>query len=118
MSEAVKIMWILGAAFFALVGIWTYAEFRWGLRVRLLIGVLIILLIPVVAFYSHVLTQIDDNSYYGTGADILIDETMRSLDTGDPTLRSRLGNFKDNYRGSYAKRGGFLEAAREFEAKK
>ena len=62
---------------------------------------------------SVAITQLDDQSYYSASVQTLLDETIESLESGDPTLLPRLKEFSDSQSLTYESRADLLENLRQ-----
>lgn len=103
------------AGFIALLALWLVAENRWSKRLRITLGLLAILTaIPVTALVAVAVTQLDDQSYYATSVQTLLDETVVALESGEPGFLHRLKTFREKQVLTYESRSNLLENARAF----
>ena len=76
----------------------------------------LVLVMVVTSFVTVVFTKLDDQSYYAAAVQILIDESIDSLEKGDSTLLSRLQQFREVQHLTYESRSDLLENLRQFRA--
>lgn len=66
-------------------------------------------------FAVYVYTTLDNQSYYASAIEILINETTTSLEHNDPSFKNRLLAFKVTQSLTYENKGNLLENLREFK---
>lgn len=76
----------------------------------------LVLVMVITSFVTVVFTKLDDQSYYAAAVQILIDESIDSLEKGDSTLLSRLQQFREVQHLTYESRSDLLENLRQFRA--
>jgi len=76
----------------------------------------LLLVVVITSFVTVVFTKLDDQSYYAAAVQILIDESIDSLEKGDSTLLSRLQQFREVQHLTYESRSDLLENLRQFRA--
>ena len=76
----------------------------------------VVLVMVITSFVTVVFTKLDDQSYYAAAVQILIDESIDSLEKGDSTLLSRLQQFREVQHLTYESRSDLLENLRQFRA--
>ena len=76
----------------------------------------LVLVMVITSFVTVVFTKLDDQSYYAAAVQILIDESIDSLEKGDSTLLSRLQQFREVQHLTYESRSDLLENLRHFRA--
>ena len=101
----------------ALVGflcLWLIAEFKCSIRWRILCALpFFVVTLLMACILSVAITQLDDQSYYSASVQTLLDETIESLESGDPTLLPRLKEFSDSQSLTYESRADLLENLRQ-----
>ena len=103
-------------AFIALLAVWIIAENRWSKRVRITLGVLVMLsAIPVPALFAVAITQLDDQSYFAASVRIILDESIAALEAGEPGFLQRLKVFREHQPLRYELRGNLFENAHKFQ---
>lgn len=104
------------AAFIALLTVWIIAENRWSKRVRMTLGILVMLsAIPVPTLFAVAITQLDDQSYFAASVRIILDESIAALEAGEPDFPQRLKVFREQQSLRYESRGNLFENARRFQ---
>ena len=76
----------------------------------------LLLVVVITSFVTVVFTKLDDQSYYAAAVQILIDESIDSLEKGDSTFLSRLQQFRGVQHLTYESRSDLLENLRQFRA--
>ena len=76
----------------------------------------LLLVVVITSFVTVVFTKLDDQSYYAAAVQILIDESIDSLEKGDSNLLSRLQQFREVQHLTYESRSDLLENLRQFRA--
>ena len=76
----------------------------------------LLLVVVITSFVTVVFTKLDDQSYYAAAVQILIDESIDSLEKGDSTFLSRLQQFREVQHLTYESRSDLLENLRQFRA--
>ena len=76
----------------------------------------LLLVVVITSFVTVVFTKLDDRSYYAAAVQILIDESIDSLEKGDSTLLSRLQQFREVQHLTYESRSDLLDNLRQFRA--
>ena len=94
-----------------------YATQEWSKVFQgLCVIITLVLVMVITSFVTVVFTKLDDQSYYAAAVQILIDESIDSLEKGDSTLLSRLQQFREVQHLTYESRSDLLENLRQFRA--
>lgn len=94
-----------------------YATQEWSKGFQGLCVIITLALVMVItSFVTVVFTKLDDQSYYAAAVQILIDESIDSLEKGDSTFLSRLQQFREVQHLTYESRSDLLENLRQFRA--
>ncbi|MGC6446388.1 MAG: hypothetical protein ACON5D_18280 [Rubripirellula sp.] len=94
-----------------------YATQEWSKGFQGLSVIITLTLVMVItSFVTVVFTKLDDQSYYAAAVQILIDESIDSLEKGDSTFLSRLQQFREVQHLTYESRSDLLENLRQFRA--
>ena len=97
-----------------LLCLWLIAEFKCSIRWRILCALpFFVVTLLMACILSVAITQLDDQSYYSASVQTLLDETIESLESGDPTLLPRLKEFSDSQSLTYESRADLLENLRK-----
>jgi Na+-transporting methylmalonyl-CoA/oxaloacetate decarboxylase beta subunit len=101
--------------YIGLILLWLIAEQKWSKRIRITIGLVVLILsLPLPILFTTVITQLDTNSYYAAAVGTLLDETIEALETEDEGFLQRLKAFREFQRLTYESRSDLLENARAF----
>ena len=94
-----------------------YATQEWSKVFQgLCVIITLVLVMVITSLVTVVFTKLDDQSYYAAAVQILIDESIDSLEKGDSTLLSRLQQFREVQPLTYESRSDLLENLRQFRA--
>jgi len=94
-----------------------YATQEWSKVFQgLCVIITLVLVMVITSLVTVVFTKLDDQSYYAAAVQILIDESIDSLEKGDSTLLSRLQQFREVQHLTYESRSDLLENLRQFRA--
>ena len=94
-----------------------YATQEWSKVFQgLCVIITLVLVMVITSFVTVVFTKLDDQSYYAAAVQILIDESIDSLEKGDSTLLSRLQQFREVQHLTYESRSDLLDNLRQFRA--
>lgn len=94
-----------------------YATQEWSKGFQGLSVIITLTLVMVItSFVTVVFTKLEDQSYYAAAVQILIDESIDSLEKGDSTFLSRLQQFREVQHLTYESRSDLLENLRQFRA--
>ena len=109
------ILLLAGAVYIGLVVLWLVAEQRWSRRIRITLGIVVLVFsLPLPVALTWITTQIDDNVYYGSSIGIVLDETIEALESGEKGFPDRLKDFRRSLHITYESPGNLLEKARVF----
>ena len=94
-----------------------YATQEWSKVFQgLCVIITLVLVMVITSLVTVVFTKLDDQSYYAAAVQILIDESIDSLEKGDSTFLSRLQQFREVQHLTYESRSDLLENLRQFRA--
>ena len=94
-----------------------YATQEWSKVFQgLCVIITLVLVMVITSLVTVVFTKLDDQSYYAAAVQILIDESIDSLEKGDSTLLSRLQQFREVQHLTYESRSDLLDNLRQFRA--
>lgn len=101
--------------YIGLIVLWLVAEQKWSKRVRITLGIIVLILsLPLPILFTMAITQLDTNSYYAASVGTLLDETIEALESGEEGFLSRLKAFRESQRLTYESRSDLLENAGAF----
>ncbi len=101
--------------YIGLITLWLVAEQKWSKRIRITLGVVVLILsLPLPILVTMAITQLDTNSYYAASVGTLLEETIEALESKEEGFLSRLKAFRESQRLTYESRSDLLENARAF----
>jgi hypothetical protein len=88
---------------------WIVSEFKGGRKLRLTFGILAMISMTVVTWFSTlVINQFNYNSWYGHATKDLVDETVRGIESNrTPEILKELKQFQADYQPTYENRAKY-----------